>query len=61
MNYSEDNLKQSRSALERLYTALRGVELQDIAGEKAEVYRAQFKAAMDDDFNTPEALPVLFE
>ncbi|MDO6687114.1 MULTISPECIES: cysteine--tRNA ligase [unclassified Agarivorans] len=61
LNYSEDNLKQSRSALERLYTALRGVELQDIAGEKAEVYRAQFKAAMDDDFNTPEALPVLFE
>ncbi|GDY28248.1 cysteine--tRNA ligase [Agarivorans sp. Toyoura001] len=61
LNYSEGNLKQSRSALERLYTALRGVELQDIAGEKAEVYRAQFKAAMDDDFNTPEALPVLFE
>ncbi|MDO6765267.1 cysteine--tRNA ligase [Agarivorans sp. 1_MG-2023] len=61
LNYSEDNLKQSRSALERLYTAIRGVELQDIAGEKAEVYRAQFKVAMDDDFNTPEALPVLFE
>ncbi|MGY5452971.1 cysteine--tRNA ligase [Agarivorans sp. MS3-6] len=61
LNYSEDNLKQSRSALERLYTALRGVVLQPITDSAAQDYRAQFKAAMDDDFNTPEALPVLFE
>ncbi|UPW17105.1 cysteine--tRNA ligase [Agarivorans sp. TSD2052] len=61
LNYSEDNLKQSRSALERLYTALRGVALQPITDSAAQDYRAQFKAAMDDDFNTPEALPVLFE
>ncbi|WP_432453808.1 MULTISPECIES: cysteine--tRNA ligase [unclassified Agarivorans] len=61
LNYSEDNLKQSRSALERLYTALRHVELKPIDDALAEAYRSQFKAAMDDDFNTPEALPVLFE
>ncbi|MEE1676214.1 cysteine--tRNA ligase [Agarivorans aestuarii] len=61
LNYSEDNLKQSRSALERLYTALRGIELVAIDEQVANAYREPFKAAMDDDFNTPEALPVLFE
>jgi cysteinyl-tRNA synthetase len=67
LNYSEDNLKQARASLERLYTALRGVEVADIKGENigtvpgCESYVETFKAAMDDDFNTPEALPVLFE
>ncbi|MPW31726.1 cysteine--tRNA ligase [Agarivorans sp. B2Z047] len=61
LNYSEDNLKQSRSALERLYTALRGIELVAVDEQVAAAYREPFKAAMDDDFNTPEALPVLFE
>jgi cysteinyl-tRNA synthetase len=61
LNYSEDNLKQARSALERLYTALRGVELVAIDREFGVDYRDQFSRAMDDDFNTPEALPVLFE
>lgn len=59
LNYSEDNLKQARSALERLYTALRGIEPTE--AESDTEYAAQFKKAMDDDFNTPEALPVLFE
>ncbi|WP_427981263.1 cysteine--tRNA ligase [Agarivorans sp.] len=61
LNYSEENLKQSRAALERLYTALRGVELVATDEQRASAYREPFKAAMDDDFNTPEALPVLFE
>lgn len=61
LNYSEENLKQSRAALERLYTALRGVELTLIDEQFASTYREPFKAAMDDDFNTPEALPILFE
>ncbi|RJG47779.1 cysteine--tRNA ligase [Motilimonas pumila] len=59
LNYSEDNLKQARSALERLYTALRGVVPSQAATDSE--YAAQFKKAMNDDFNTPEALPVLFE
>ena len=59
LNYSEDNLKQARSALERLYTALRGITPSTAAIDTP--YAAQFKLAMDDDFNTPEALPVLFE
>ncbi|NQZ51324.1 MAG: cysteine--tRNA ligase [Moritella sp.] len=63
LNYSEDNLKQARASLERLYTALRGVTVADVDGvvPGCAAYVATFKAAMDDDFNTPEAFPVLFE
>ncbi|MCE2571619.1 cysteine--tRNA ligase [Motilimonas eburnea] len=59
LNYSEDNLKQARASLERLYTALRGVTPSQAPVDSE--YALQFKQAMDDDFNTPEALPVLFE
>ncbi|MGB1298001.1 MAG: cysteine--tRNA ligase [Psychrobium sp.] len=60
LNYSEDNLHQGRSALERLYTALRGVTPAANVDMNND-YVNRFKVAMDDDFNTPEALPVLFE
>ncbi|MCW8327511.1 cysteine--tRNA ligase [Photobacterium sp. SDRW27] len=60
LNYSEDNLKQARSALERLYTSLRGLDVQ-VAAEGGEEFVARFKEAMDDDFNTPEAYSVLFD
>ncbi|QFU22021.1 cysteine--tRNA ligase [Shewanella eurypsychrophilus] len=60
LNYSEDNLKQAKSALERLYTSLKGLDL-SVAAAPAEEYVAKFKSAMDDDFNTPEAYSVLFE
>lgn len=60
LNYSEDNLKQARSALERLYTAIKDVDL-TVAAAPAEEFIAKFKAAMDDDFNTPEAYSVLFD
>ncbi len=61
LNYTEDNLKQAKASLERLYTSLRGIEanLEVNLEEFSEV--AKFKLAMDDDFNTPEALSVLFE
>ena len=59
LNYSDENLNQARAALERLYTALRGVEVVPAAG--GEEYEARFRQAMDDDFNTPEAYSVLFE
>ncbi|GKW53608.1 cysteine--tRNA ligase [Pseudoalteromonas shioyasakiensis] len=60
LNYSQENLEQARSSLERIYTALRGVTPIecDLASNE---YVAKFRKAMDDDFNTPEALPVLFE
>lgn len=60
LNYSAENLTQAHAALGRLYTALRNVTPSHSIDLKSP-YIAQFKAAMDDDFNTPEALPVLFE
>ncbi|MEE3664464.1 cysteine--tRNA ligase [Brenneria sp. g21c3] len=60
LNYSEENLKQARSALERLYTALRGTD-SDVAAQGGEAFEARFREAMDDDFNTPEAYSVLFD
>lgn len=59
INYSEDNLKEAKGALERFYTALRG--LPQMTAEGGEEFVARFGAAMDDDFGTPEAVAVLFE
>ncbi len=59
LNYSEDNLKQARAALERMYTALRDLPAVAAAGGDEQV--ARFKDAMDDDFNTPEAYSALFD
>ncbi len=60
LNYSEENLNQARSSLERLYTALRGLDSSaEAAGD--EHYVRRFSEAMNDDFNTPEAYSVLFE
>ncbi|MDM5088899.1 cysteine--tRNA ligase [Aeromonas bestiarum] len=59
LNYSEDNLKQARAALERMYTALRDLPVAVAAGGDEQV--ARFKEAMDDDFNTPEAYSALFD
>ncbi|MDK2594735.1 cysteine--tRNA ligase [Pseudoalteromonas obscura] len=60
LNYSQENLDQARSSLERIYTALRGVELVEVE-LTGNAYAERFEAAMNDDFNTPEALPVIFE
>ncbi|MEE9343120.1 MAG: cysteine--tRNA ligase [Gammaproteobacteria bacterium] len=58
LNYSDDNLEKARSALQRLYTALRD---STAASDKAEnEYTDRFQKAMNDDFNTPEALAVMF-
>ena len=62
INYSEDSLKEAAVRLERLYTALNGLPLADDTQPAAETeFEARFLAAMDDDFNTPEALGTLFE
>ncbi len=60
LNYSAENLEQAHAALGRLYTALRNITPAADVDLQSD-YIARFKAAMDDDFNTPEALPVLFE
>ena len=61
LNYSDQHLDDAKSALTRLYTALRGVEIVDSAIDWQHPQAARFKLAMDDDFNTPEALAVLFD
>jgi cysteinyl-tRNA synthetase len=59
LNYTAEQLDAARAALTRFYTALRG--LPEAEPEHDSEYERCFNAAMDDDFNTPEALAVLFE
>lgn len=61
LNYSKENLTQARASLERLYTALRDVPETPVQAELTAAYADRFNAAMDDDFNVPEALTVLFD
>jgi len=60
LNYSDQELESAKQALNRLYTALRGLPDSSSSGA-IEDYNQRFNAAMDDDFNTPEALAILFE
>jgi cysteinyl-tRNA synthetase len=65
LNYSDAHLDDAKGALTRLYTALKsavaGVSETGAGIDWGTAYAARFKAAMDDDFNTPEAVAVLFE
>ena len=60
LNYSDKHLDDAKQALTRLYTALRGIEAKAVLDTSAASYQT-FKSAMDDDFNTPEAMAVLFD
>ena len=59
LNYSEEQLNLARSALARLYTALQDVEPGEMPQDSD--YQQRFEAAMNDDFNTADALAVLFD
>ncbi|MDP2828354.1 MAG: cysteine--tRNA ligase [Sulfuricellaceae bacterium] len=76
LNYSDQHLDDAKGALTRLYTALKSINPLPLpnpppVGEGAmdkgdgfdwnDPFAARFKAAMDDDFNTPEAVAVLFD
>ena len=61
LNYSDAHLDDARQALKRLYTALSLVEPAAVAVDWSNPYAARFKAAMDEDFGTPEAVAVLFD
>lgn len=61
VNFSKENLNQAMQSLKRLYTAIRGMKLQDAAIDNDNAYVTQFCAAMSDDFNSPIALSVLFD
>jgi len=62
LNYSDVHLDDARASLKRLYTALASVQAKVPAAiDWSMPFAARFKAAMDDDFGTPEAVAVLFE
>ncbi len=60
LNYSETNLNNAKAALTTLYTALKGMEQVEAANNNGKAVEKFYKA-MDDDFNTPEALSSLFD
>ena len=61
LNYSDHHLDDARQSLTRLYTALKAREVEAGAVDWSNPAAARFRAAMDDDFNTPEAVAILFE
>ena len=61
LSYSQDNINQAKSALERLYTALRGVKVDSVTDLSYGGYLERFEQAMNDDLNVPEAYSVLFD
>ena len=61
VNYTADSVKAGWQSLNRLYTALRGLDLVDEPIDQQGEYWKRFSTVMDDDFNTPEALAVLFD
>ncbi|MGM0429380.1 MAG: cysteine--tRNA ligase [Pseudomonadota bacterium] len=61
LNYTQENLDQAHSALERLYTSLRDITPQVAGEELRSKYWQSFQQAMDDDLNAPEAMSVLFD
>jgi cysteinyl-tRNA synthetase len=61
LNYSDAHLDDARGALTRLYTALKNVPLAVGPIDWNQADAARFLQAMNDDFNTPEALAVLFD
>ena len=59
LNYSTDQLDAAGASLDRLYTAMRGIEVSNAPENSS--YENHFNKAMNDDFNTPEALSALFD
>ena len=64
INYSQEGLQDAQTKLDRLYNALKGCDLSvelDETNPEVSGFVADFKAAMNDDFNTPKAIAVMFE
>ena len=61
INYSDQSLKQSSKALERIYIGLKDLDIMNAKALVNSHFERAYFAAMDDDFNTPAALGVLFE
>jgi cysteinyl-tRNA synthetase len=60
LNYSDQHLDNAKVGLTKLYTTLRGIAAEGEASVQNE-WSERFHAAMSDDFNTPEAIAVVFE
>jgi cysteinyl-tRNA synthetase len=61
INYSDAQLEEARAGLVRLYTALASVVLSDKPVDPLSPWAQRFTDAMNDDFNTPEAIAALFD
>lgn len=61
IDYSEASLQEARQGLERFYNALRGLDYASSGVEVEAAYLQRFNESMDDDFNTREALSVMFD
>ncbi len=71
LDFSQDHLLEAEKSLDRIYTMLdelnrfnagkKGVDVTTEAEKMAETFLQKFETAMDDDFNTPEALAAMFE
>ena len=61
LNFSETNIESAKSALKRLYNATKGLSKKTDATLLETKYEDRFNAALNDDFNTPIALSILFE
>jgi cysteinyl-tRNA synthetase len=61
LNYSDMHIDDAKTALTRLYTALKSTAVMSTEVDWQEQHAQRFKTAMDDDFNTPEAVSVLFD
>jgi len=62
VNYSEENLNSAKASVGRLYSALESVAItEETKAAEGTSYESDFMAVMNDDFNTPKAIAVLFE
>jgi len=62
VNYSEENLNNAKASVSRLYSALEGIKLSaDVEPVAGSTFEQEFMDVMNDDFNTPKAIAVLFE
>ncbi len=61
LSYSQDNIDQARAGLERLYLSLRDINIETTGDLSYGGYLERFESAMDDDFNMPMAMSVLFD
>jgi len=61
LNYSDTNLVDAENSLKKIYISLRDYNCIEIAIDWNKPYLHNFKAALDDDFNSPKALAVIFE